>query len=139
MDEKKVSYEVPKEFTVEYAGAGDDLPISFRVIVDAERMLIVLYSVLPFRFPEDKIIDAALATVLINDDLVDGSFDLDIEDGTVCFRQTNTYCESLISAEAVSFMMDLAIHMVDLFNDKLYVLAKGMVNLQQFAESLSNQ
>ena len=57
---------------------GEDLPIDINIKVDAERMLVWLASKMPYEIQKDKLIEIALAVSVINNSLVDGSFDFDI-------------------------------------------------------------
>lgn len=125
-----------QELRIGFGGRGEDLPMDFLLKVDAKREVVILYSTLPFKFDEDNIATGALGTLAINDDLPDGSFDLDIFSGRVCFRVTNTYRGSLISAEALDFMLEYSIFVVDKFNDKLYGLATGSMTPEQFIDAI---
>lgn len=139
LDERQWPYEkTPDKLMVDFSGKGEDLPLSFRIRVDAQRQLMVLYSMLPFKFPEDRITQAAVATMYINDSLLNGSFDLDITDGSVCFRVSNLFRDSLISPEAFHFLLEYSIHFVDEYNDKLFGLAKGMINLEQLFDAVNS-
>lgn len=139
MDKKGWKYGKDEEKLLIDTGArGDDLPISLRVLVDAERMLVRLYSPMDFDVSSQHLADMALAVCVINDSLVDGSFDLNVEDGNLCYRQTTSFRESLLSEEAFDFFLGFAIHVVDEYNDKLLMIAKGMLTPQQLLEQMKN-
>lgn len=117
---------------------GDDFPIDLRILVDAERLLVRLHSPLPFEVSSERIPDMALAVCCINDSLVDGTFDLNIENGSIVFRITTTFRESLISEEAFDFFLGFAVHVVDRYGIKLFMIAKEMFTTQQLLEEIKN-
>lgn len=116
---------------------GDDLPVEFLVIVKPRNEVVQFISHLPFNMPEDKRIDGAIAINVINWNLVDGSFDYNVTDGSMVFRMTSSYRESYLGEELFKYMIMVASSTVDEYNDKLFMLAKGMVNIQQFMEENS--
>lgn len=140
LDAKELNYEADQEkLYVEFGGTGDDLPMHFVITVDAQRDLVILYSSLPFATPEEQIIPMALAIMFINDSLLDGCFDLDVSDGRICFRETNTFRGSLLSAEAIDYMISYSIYVVDEYNDKLLMLSKDAISLGDFIEGESQE
>ena len=121
-----------EKLRVDFSVKGDDLPMEFTMIVDADRQLVRLVSFLPFHFPADKRAEGAIATSQINYKLADGSFDYDIKDGEVSFRMTSSFRSSLISESLLRYMVQCAIYTVDEYNDKLFMISKGMLSLQDF-------
>ena len=88
----------------------------------------------PFDIPEDKRVDAAIAVCVANYYLVDGSFDYDITEGTITFRLTSSYRESSLGEDLFEYMIMCSAATVDAYNDKFFMLAKGMMTVQQFIE-----
>ncbi len=125
-----------ENFTVECRVQGDDLPIDIEIVIDPERMLIILMSHLPFAISEDKRLDIAAATAAVNYRLFAGSFDYDIKSGHMMFRMSNSFMESLISEELFMHMIMISCGMIDDFNDKFLMLSKGMMTLEQFIENI---
>ena len=117
---------------------GEDLPIDLYIKVNAKRQMIIISSRIPVIFPEDKIIDAALACSMINSSIVDGSFDLNVKTGKVYYRMTGCFLESLISKGFFDYMMVNSLRVVEEFNDKLFTLAKGITDLKQSAKLFSD-
>ena len=113
---------------------GDDLPIEFIVVVKPKQEVVQFLSRLPFSFPEDKRVDGAIAVCVANYGLVDGSFDYDLTDGDVIFRLTSSYRESTLSQELFQYMIMVSSGTVDNYNDKFFMIAKGMMSIQQFIE-----
>lgn len=58
---------------------GDDLPIEIQIRVDVEHSLIILLSHLPFLVGKEKRLYMAVAISIVNNVIVDGSFDFVIK------------------------------------------------------------
>lgn len=125
----------PESLVINSGARGDDLPIDFRIIVDAGRQLVSLHSSMPFRISEEKRVDGAIACCMINYALANGCFDYDIKSGVVLFRLATSYRESLLSEELFSYVLNVSMQTIDEYNDKLLMISKGMITLEQFAES----
>ena len=113
---------------------GDDLPIDFIMVVRPKNQVVQFISSLPFNMPEDKRVDGAIAVCVANYGLVDGSFDYDLRDGEIRFRLTCSYRESTLSEELFNYMIMVSASTVDNYNDKFFMIAKGMMTVQQFIE-----
>ena len=124
-----------EKLTVECGAQGEDLPMELTVQVDADRMLVMLLSQLPFKISEEKRVDGALAISFVNDQLVDGCFDYDISTGKVFYRMTNSFRDSILDGEVFTYMLFCACQTIDEYNDKLLMLSKGMLTLEQFIDS----
>ena len=74
------------ELLVHFGVNGDDIPLQFIIVVDAERQLIRLMSPLPFKMSESKRIEGAIATCAASYGMADGSFDYDLSDGKIVFN-----------------------------------------------------
>ena len=111
---------------------GDDLPIEFIIFVKPQNQVVQFISKLPFNIPEDKRVDAAIAVCVANYGLVDGSFDYDISDGEIRYRLTCSYRESYLSADLFEYMILCAASTVDDYNDRFFMLSKGMINIEDF-------
>ena len=95
-------------------------------------------SPLPVDFPEDKRVDAAVAMATINNKLMNGCFDLDMSDGDVRFRLCQIFHDNDFSEEQIMYMMIITFKTVDEYNDPLFMLAKGMMDMTQFLEKTQN-
>ena len=125
-----------EDLRIECYARGEDLPIDITVRVDAERMLVLLISNIPFVVGEDKRLDVAIAVSAINNMLVDGSFDFNIATGQMFFRMTNSFIESKLSESVFAYMLYCSCETVDAYNDKLLMIAKGMLSMESFLASL---
>ncbi len=117
---------------------GEDLPIEFLLFVKPDNQVIQFISVLPFKFPEDKRVEGAVATAVANYGLVDGSFDYDISDGELRYRLTASYRDSYPTADLVEYMIMCAASTVDDYNDRFFALTKGLITLEQFIDKENN-
>jgi hypothetical protein len=120
---------------------GDDIPIEFIVVVNPKNEVVQFISSLPFKMPEDKRVEGALAVCAANYTLLDGSFDYDIRDGKIIFRMTSSYRGSIFSENVIFITKDLFEYMImvaastiDKYNDKFLMIAKGRMTVQQFME-----
>ena len=113
---------------------GDDLPVEFLVVVNPKNEVVQFISQLPFNAPEDKRIDLAIAVNVANWGLCDGSFDYNVKDGRIIFRMTSSYRESVLGQELFKYLIMVAASTVDKYNDKFFMIAKGMISVQQFIQ-----
>ena len=135
LDEKNVRYDKQQDdLIISFITGGDDIPMQFLVKVDAERELIRVLSPIPVTFGEEKRVEGAIATCHATYTLADGSFDYDFQTGKVLFRLTSSYMDSLISKNLFEYMIIIAIHTVDKYNDKFFMLAKGQMSIEEFCK-----
>ena len=135
LDTRDWKYEKFEEDLVIKSGIkGEDLPIEFIMAVKPGNQVIQLLSRLPFQIPEEKRVDAAIAICVVNNRLVDGSFDYDISSGDIVFRLTSSYRESVLGADLFEYMILVSAGTIDDYNDKFFMLAKDMISVQQFIQ-----
>ena len=111
---------------------GDDIPMDILFAVRDERQIVQLLSPMPFRVPEDKRVEMALAITVVNDKLIDGSFDYDLSKGRISFRLTASYIESILGKELFEYMLMVSAATVDEYNDKFLMISKGLLSFDQF-------
>ena len=139
LDEKDWKYEVDEEKLLIHSNMnGDDFPITYIMLVDPKHEVVQFLSKLPCEMPEDKIVEGALAVCGANYGLCEGSFDFNLSDGSIFFRLTSNYSDSMISKTSLEHIMFVAAFTVDRYNDRFFLLSKGTINLQQFME-MDNQ
>ena len=117
---------------------GDDFPIEFIMRVNARNEVVSFISWMPFNVDESKRIDIALAVCAANYGLVDGSFDYDLSDGSILFRLTSSYKNTVLSEDLLEYMLMVSATTVDEYNDKFFMISKGMMTIQQFLEAEQN-
>lgn len=113
-----------------------DIPISLLITINPEYEILLITSILPFAVEERAIIDSALAINMVNYKLVDGSFDFNIYSGTIRFRMTSSYRESLFSRALFEYMIKYTVKIVDKYDNMFFCLSSGAYNLQEFAEEI---
>lgn len=138
LDSKNLKYKAEDDkLKIYVAVQGDDFPVESYITVLPDKQVVILTSPMPFRVPEEKRSEAAVALTLINYRLLNGHFCLDLSDGFVELRLTEAYHESLIGADVFDYLVQILWVIADEYNDKLFALVKGMVTLEQFAQSIS--
>ena len=123
-----------EELIVNFGVNGDDIPMQFIILVDAERQLIRVMSPLPFKMSESNRMEGAIAACAASFALADGSFDYDLFDGTVLFRMTASFRESLIGEGLFQYLISCSCATIDKYNDQFLALDKGIVSITDFIE-----
>lgn len=124
------------KFVIECGAQGADLPMKITVEVNPKNLLVILLSRLPFVIQEDKRLDVAVAVSAINNALVDGCFDYDISTGNIYFRMSNSFIDSKIGEEVFIYMLICSCQTIDEYNDKILMLAKGMLSIEQLVSKI---
>ncbi|MBD5132848.1 MAG: YbjN domain-containing protein [Clostridiales bacterium] len=134
LDEENWHYEkIEDELTIMCSARGEDLPMGLIVRIDAERMLVVLLSPMPFEIPDDRKEALSVAVAVASNTLADGSFDFDYVNGRIAFRMTSSYRDSLLGKELFRYMVFVSCQTIDEYNDKfLEVAQSGMSNEQTY-------
>lgn len=116
------------------SAVGDDLSMKLFMRVDADRSVMYLKSPMPFPIPEERRSEVAMAVLIANYAMLNGSFEMDLSDGYLAFKVVVPFMESIISDEVCRYMIRLSCNMVDTFNDKFEALVKGEMTLREFKE-----
>ncbi len=133
LDSNNWKYEKNEEKLKISTGAnGDDLPIEILFSVDVDKQIVTLLSKLPFTVPQEERGLMAMGVTLANWSMVDGNFDFGLHNGTIFFRLTTCIRESLISKEALEYMLFVSCATVDNYNDKFLMLMKHAMSLDEF-------
>ncbi len=125
------------DLVVTYGIIGDDLPMQFVVIVDADAQVISFLSPMEFTVAEDKRLELAVAICEVNKHFINGSFEYDVQKGDIRFKIVTTFRDSTLGDEAFKYMYHLSAITVDKFNDKFLALSKGMIDIEKFVELLN--
>lgn len=126
-----------EKLKIECGARGEDISMYLCIEADADRQLVMVISPLPFTFPEDKRLDGVVAMSVVNNRLVHGCFDYDVRDGHVFFRITSTFLDSLLSKDAAMYLIMVACHTIDEYNDKFLMLSKGIIDLEKFIAAVN--
>ena len=139
LDDRQWRYQKDAEkLKINCSATGDDLPIDIRFHVDAERDLVMFLSSLNFSVPEEMRETMVKAVSMINYSMVAGSFDFNPATGGLWFRLTSSYRDSLISKAVYDYMLGVSCSTVDEYNDKLLMIAKGNMSLQELKAFIEN-
>ena len=127
-----------EKLSVAFGMKGEDLPMEVKIYVRPQINIVELYSHMPFKVKEDKRVDMAVAVSVINNTMVEGNFDFNIKTGTLLFRSTLCFDDSVILKDSYKFMLALSLGMVDEYNDKFLMLSNGIFTLEKFLECVGN-
>ena len=94
--------------------------------------IVQLISPVLLEVQEDKRLDMAIAICDCNYAMVQGCFDYSITEGRIFFRMSNSYADSEISEDLLHEMLMIACITIDEYNDRLLMLNKGIISIQQF-------
>ena len=123
---------VEEKLVVRISATGEDIPMEVVIRVDEDREVVQVLSLQPFDIPEDKRLDMAVAVSLVNNHLVDGSFDLDIKKGRLVFRMTCCYIDSDLGNDLYTYLIMCSFQTIDEYNDKFLMLVKGRMSMEDF-------
>ena len=127
-----------EDLMIKCTARGEDLPMDLLITCDIDLQMLQIISLLPFEAPEDKRLDFAIAVDYVNNTLVDGCFDFDVLGGSLFFRISHSFFEyenNSLGFETFEYLIFCACGTIDKFNDKFFMLAKGMLTLEKFLES----
>lgn len=128
---------IEDELKIMLGVGGDDLPMAFLIIVDADRQLVRVLSLLPFKMNEDKRVDGAIATTVVNYALPDGCFCYDVLEGHIMYKITSSFKESLVGEELFKYLISISCYAVDKYNDRFEKLNNGEISISEFIEQNS--
>ncbi len=114
LDKNDISYEKDDEnLCAKCTVSGKDTDMNFLFTVDASKMLITLYSLLPIQVDEDKAADVALALCVVNNSLSDGAFSLDTANLLVYYKMTSSFYNSKSNPSVYEYMLSVAADVID--------------------------
>lgn len=128
-----------EELSVEYIVNGEDMPMRFFFVINAEYSLVRLLSPMPLTVKESKRLDVAVAVSMINNRLLYGSFNFDVTDGELRFRLCNSFRDSVLGTDVFLHMIAVGNIVVERYNDKLFMLATGVISLEKFIELFNEE
>ena len=126
-------------FAITTGAKGDDLPIDMLFLIDVDAQVVTLYSPFQIKANEDCRVEVAMATCVLNDSLLHGSFDFNLGDGNIRFRMTTSYMGSILGEDVFKYMAYTGAGTVDRYNEKIAALATGVIDLNQFLDLLSKE
>jgi len=119
--------------------SGDDLRINIFMRVDGEAHCVSLFSAMPYTISKDKISEAALAVCSVNSKIKFGKFDVDPQSGAIDYNFCNYYDNAAApSPQLFKFLLMVALHTVDKYNDKFLNLNRGVLSVEDFLTAGDN-
>lgn len=126
-------YEKEEEnLAIETQFRGNDLTLQLRIRVDAPHQVIILNSKLPFNVQKEQAVNIAAAINYINKNISDGAFNFNLQYGSIYFRCTEFFAESLISDDVFDGLIQKSLREVDRYNDYLLYLSTGVKSVDDF-------
>lgn len=122
---------------VSFGVRGENIPITVGIVCNVDLQALQLISFLPFSVPSHKRAELASAICAINYRLALGGFDINLNDGTVMFKMSSCFRETLIGTELVSSLIYLTCSTVDESNGALFSLCNGEITLKDIVEKYS--
>ena len=115
---------------------GEDLPMPLLIRVIDNREVVKLSSSVPLKIPEEKRVDTAIAITAINYQLLNGCFQMDLSDGEVRYSMAQSFRGSEVNDEIIRYLISVTIQTTDEYNDRFFMLGKGLMSLDQFLEAI---
>ena len=112
--------------------SGDDIPMDFMIVVNADVQRITLMSKMPFSMSEDKRVEGAIAATCATNSIIDGCFDYDIKDGSIFFNMTSTYIDCTFGKDRLLYLVNVAANTIDEYNDQFLAINKGTLSIEAF-------
>lgn len=123
------------EKEVEIMLRGDDLPYVLKIQVNGDKQSIDFFSPMPFEVSEEKRGVLAYAACIANYALpLGGAFDYNVKEGVMYFRMIQPYDDTDISDKLLARLLSGAAYYVDRYNDKFFLLSKGLIDLDEFVK-----
>lgn len=116
---------------------GKDIPMEFRFAVNAKKETIVVYSRLPIDVVEEKSEPIVYAICATNYKILNGCFEYDEERASIFFRMTESYRNSEISEEMIRYLIRCSLNTVDDYNDKLLLISRGLMTLEEYEKEIN--
>ena len=117
---------------------GDDLPIRTIIRVLEDKDVVSIRCPMPGHIDEDKRMEMAVAVTVANYGMINGGFQMDMSDGELTFNLSQTYRGMQLSDEAIRYMLGIAFNTTDKYNDRFFMLNKGVITLEKFIEMENN-
>lgn len=120
-----------EKLLVSFGAVGDDLSMNLAVKVNTDLMIVSVYNYLGFNIPENKRAEMAVAICATNELLHDGNFDLNLASGSMLFRMTCSFRESLLGKELMKYLVMTSCVTMDNFNDKFYDFVNDKISFKE--------
>lgn len=126
-----------EDLAITTTAVGDDLSMELVIRFDADRQLVRLHSRIPVEVPEAMRKAMAIAVSRANHNMVDGAFDYDYREGKIYFRLTASFKGSILSQEALEYILQVSCNTIDDYNDKFVAIVATKMSAEQIADFIS--
>lgn len=135
LDKCGISYEKNNsESAVLCRFRGDDLVLDMHIVFDGESDLMRVSSPMPYIVPTERYGDFVVLVTEVNSNIFDGSFDYDIDSGTVVFRTACSFFDAKLDENTMIHVLKTACERVDKYNDKFLAYLNGELSIEEFPE-----
>ena len=116
---------------------GANLPVTLLLSVEEDNERTFVFAKLPFDVSREKRVDLAMAVTYINAVLATGTFCVDADGGYVSYESNELYTglHGFTAAYAERVIVS-AFSAVDMFNDQLFAVNKGLLTVKEFAAQM---
>ena len=128
----------PENFVISFGVRGNDLPVKLLIRVDWEAEKIRVTSPMTFKMKEDKRVIGTMAVAIINYALSVGAFSMNMSDGEIVYDLNTPYIDSTLTEDVYESLIDLTVNTVDNYNDRLFAMNMGLLDVDEFMEQESN-
>lgn len=131
LEENGWKYEKNEDkFTVRTAAvsrnkSGGEYVFDIHIIFKEDLQLAILYAPLPFVVPEQRRRETAFALACINDKLLYGNFDFDVDSGKTVLRANLTYLNCSLNKKAYEYMLFTACQLLETYVDVILDIAQS--------------
>lgn len=116
---------------VGFISEGKNMPLSVNMKVNPELKTVTAFVHLPFELPEGKDEQFAIATALLNEEVIHGNFEVDFAARRMYFRMSTSYRNSLMDKEAYFYLIAVAFSTVDGVAAGIKTLCDGKITVEQ--------
>ncbi len=133
LDSNSFKYDLDnEEMMIHLIWMGEDLPQPTLIHVDEIRDVVHIVSPIPGTFSEDDMVNAAIAVAAANNGMVNGNFQINMEDGTITFHITQYFKGGDFTDDDIHYLLSMAFSVTDLYNEKFFMLGRKMITLEEF-------
>ena len=125
-DEKLVAFFLVKS---------DNIDVKFLAVTEAEKETLRIMAMLPVNFGSGKRIDGAMVTTIASSGMANGSFDYDINNGSVMFRMTQSFMDSKIDSAVFDYMIDCSMMTIAEYYGKFLAVSEGKMTVPEFLKA----
>ncbi|MBQ3508522.1 MAG: hypothetical protein IJA90_00690 [Peptococcaceae bacterium] len=121
-----------EDYVVRFSAQGEHLPVKMILQIDVNHR-VCLFSPM-FHMPEDKRVAGVIMTGAASNDLVNGSFDYNIENRLILYRMTQMYEKCHVETAMFQEMIRCACAVVDRYDMDFLAVSRGSMSLEQFVK-----